>query len=975
MKLLKKFLYILPFIIPQFLLAQDLIYNQYTTDDGLPSNTIYEIVQDSSGLMWMGTENGLVSYDGVSFERFSDSRMKDNDILKLEISKDGHVTFCNTSSQYFRLEGDQVKAIDVNFSGFFDLRSTRSDDFIIAFNSRIENNLYKYEDSLVPIDLGAFSAIKFDSHNKYLLYNDCEVSDTIEKSNLDVENYCFSFHGRKNINGSNKAEREGQFYIFRERKFFHVDSTLYRIINPGTFTYLFKGQNKSFVTTMDGLVVYDHTINSFNNVLQNFEIGYGFIDTEENIWLSTVNDGLLKIVDQNFDVLAVAEFGEDLRDIKTVAEKILAFSFSCLNIYDNNLDLIKSIPFEFDQGRHLLVIDDEIYVIDSKYIRRFDGYRERKKKRSLNSKIKFVKSIGSETYLADIFGHYVVDKDFFSEDYEIIEFEKISNISGINVLAGEESSAAIYLGTDNGLFQFDKFRNEAKSSKNILTSKNIRSLFINEDDKLWIGTSNDGLYSMNIDGAVDSIDILNCTGSNVINDIVQYDNYLFAATSEGLARYDLNTQNCSVLNEYRGLLTNSIRKILVKSLDSIFVTQNKELIMITNSLFDKKSTIPKLVLKNTFVNNVLYKLKEKALVFDHDDNNVEFQFDYYSYRNVGKKMLQYKLDGDSLWVTSNDLNLRFPSLEPNTYTLDVRGLFANIEHTEVRSFEFIILAPWWQTLWARLIGLLSIGIAVYLYVSGRSKRVQEQEALKRETLKQLEASKRENLKHLEASKREYLQQINKIKDQALQLQMNPHFIFNAMNAIQSFITSDREKDATVYLAKFAKLIRLIFEYSNISLISMEAELEFVKLYIDLEQLRFQDKITCILDVSKNIQSEKDLLKVPPLLIQPIIENSFKHGLFHKLSGGELKITYDLDGDTIISIVEDNGIGREASKAMQMGKYNKDRHSGLKNIMSRLEIFRFNNPHQENSLVVEDLYQDGKASGTKTILKITLDVNK
>ncbi len=975
MKLVKIFLYIFLVSIPQFLLAQELIYDQYTTDDGLPSNTIYEIVQDSSGLMWMGTENGLVSYDGVTFERFSDSRLKDNDILKLEISKDGHVTFCNTSNQYCRLEGEQVKVIDVSFNGFFDLRSTQNDDFIVAFSGRVANSLCKYQDSLVPIELGNFAAIDFGVSDNYYAYYDCELADTIKTSSFNVNSYCFDFEYNGNILASYKTEDNEQFYIIRERKIWQIDSSFYNIINVSAFTYLFKRNSKTYATTMGGLIIYDHTTEDFNNVLQNFEIGYGFVDDEENMWLSTINDGLLKIGNQDFEVLEEAEFGEDIRDVKIVGDEILAFSFSSLNIYNDNLDIIKSIPFEFDQGRHLLVIEDELYVVDSKYIIKFDGYRERKKEKNYNSDIKYVKSIGSEAYLADKFGHYVVDKDFFSVDHEIIEFEKISNISGINVMAGEESSDVIYLGTDNGLFQFDKFHNEAKSSKKLFTSKNIRSLFINEDEKLWIGTSNDGLYSMDIDGTIDSIDIFKCTGSNIINDVVQYENYLFVATSEGVARYDLNTQNCSVLNEYRGILTNSIRKILVKSLDSIFITQNKELIMINNSLFDKESNRPKLVLKNTFVNNSLYKSKAEKLEFNHDDNNVEFQFDYYMYRNAGRKMLQYRLGEDSTWVTSNDLNLRFPSLEPNTYTLDVRGLFANIEHTDTSSFEFVILAPWWQTLWARLMGLLSIGFAVYLYVSRRSKRVQEQEALKRESLKQFEASKRENLQSLETSKREYLQQINKIKDQALQLQMNPHFIFNAMNAIQSFITSDREKDATVYLAKFAKLIRLIFEYSNTSLISMEAELEFVKLYIDLEQLRFQDKITCTLDIGQNIQNEKDLLKVPPLLIQPIIENSFKHGLFHKLSGGELKILYDLDGDTVVAIVEDNGIGREASKTMQAGRFNKDRHSGLKNIMSRLEIFRFNNPDQENSLVVEDLYQDGKASGTKTILKISLDVNK
>lgn len=972
MNLEKIFLYILFIISPQLLVAQELIYDQYTTDDGLPSNTIYEIVQDSNGLIWMGTENGLVSYDGVSFKRFSDSRLNDNDILKLEISKDGHVTFCNTSNQYCRLEGNKVKVIEVNFNGFFDLRSTKSDDFIIAFNGGLANNLSKYQDSLISIDLGNFYGINFDGRNNYTAYYISEFVDTIKSAKISVTSYCLLAFETLNLYGASKFSVDDQFYIARERRVWNVDSTLSTNLELN-FTYLFRDKNKEYVTTMEGLLIYNNKTNTIYKKMENFEIGYGFIDNENNLWLSTINDGLLKIINDDYNILPRRGIGKDIRDVKIFSDKILSFSFSNLSIYDYNFDLIKNIPFEFDQFKNLASFDNEIYVFDAENIRRFNADGNETSNAKMDILQKVVMHLENKMYIANKNGLYIANKEILLKEDDKIE--KVLNLSGINVIEGTYFCSTIYLGTDNGLYQFDKYTHPVESLKYSLASKNIRSLFLNQDKTLWIGTSNDGLYSLDMDGGLDSIDIKSCVGSNVINDIVQFENYLFVATSAGLARYDLNTKDCRVLNEYRGLLTNSIRKILVKSLDSIFVTQNKELIMIDNSLFDKEMNSPRLILENIYINNTSYKSEEEKLVFNYDDNNVEFQFDYYTYRKVGRKMLQYKFGLDSTWTTSNDLNLRFPSLEPNTYTLDVRGLFANTEHTETSSYEFTIRSPWWQTLWARVIGLFALVFSIYLYISRRSRRVKEREDLKIENLKEIEEAKRENLKRLEVSKREYLQQINKIKDQALQLQMNPHFIFNAMNAIQNFITSDREKDATIYLAKFAKLIRLIFEYSNAALISMEAELDFVRLYIDLEQLRFQDRITCILDISESIQSEKDILKVPPLLIQPIIENSFKHGLFHKLSGGEIKILYDLRGDTIITVVEDNGIGREASRHLKEGRLNEDRYSGLKNIMERLEIFSFNNLEQENSLLIEDLYEDGKPSGTRTTLKVTLDVNK
>jgi LytS/YehU family sensor histidine kinase len=127
----------------------------------------------------------------------------------------------------------------------------------------------------------------------------------------------------------------------------------------------------------------------------------------------------------------------------------------------------------------------------------------------------------------------------------------------------------------------------------------------------------------------------------------------------------------------------------------------------------------------------------------------------------------------------------------------------------------------------------------------------------------------------------------------------------------------------------------------------------------LEQLRFQDRITCTLNISESIESENDILKVPPLLIQRIIESSFKHGLFHELGGGQLNVSYGLEGDTIVAAVDDNVIGRDSSTAMRGAISNKERHSVLKNIMQHLEIFRFNMPEHENSMLVEDIFCDGK----------------
>ncbi|MFT6337135.1 MAG: hypothetical protein ACI86M_000481 [Saprospiraceae bacterium] len=124
-----------------------------------------------------------------------------------------------------------------------------------------------------------------------------------------------------------------------------------------------------------------------------------FLDKEGNVWLSTIDDGLLKVVFRDHEVLSATTLGEDLRDVKRAGESILSFSFSNLNIYSNNLDLIVSIPFEFQQDKHLIAFDNEIYVFETRMIRKFDIWWEEKIRTEYSLRKKSVTAIGRNIYI------------------------------------------------------------------------------------------------------------------------------------------------------------------------------------------------------------------------------------------------------------------------------------------------------------------------------------------------------------------------------------------------------------------------------------------------------------------------------------------------------------------------------------------------------------------------------------------------
>lgn len=208
---------------------------------------------------------------------------------------------------------------------------------------------------------------------------------------------------------------------------------------------------------------------------------------------------------------------------------------------------------------------------------------------------------------------------------------------------------------------------------------------------------------------------------------------------------------------------------------------------------------------------------------------------------------------------------------------------------------------------------------------------------------------------------------------ALRAQMNPHFIYNALNSIQNFITSKDAATASRYLAKFAKLMRQSLEYSDKEVISLEDELEFLEDYLFInEHLRFEERMTFTITTDDEI--EEDIMGVPTMIVQPYVENALEHGLRSK-KGGTISVHFKLlDEETILCTVEDNGIGREKAIALQKNDPDREnyRSRGTQITETRLELLRQSNDHE---VLVEtiDLFDEktGKAKGTRVVIKIPI----
>lgn len=295
----------------------------------------------------------------------------------------------------------------------------------------------------------------------------------------------------------------------------------------------------------------------------------------------------------------------------------------------------------------------------------------------------------------------------------------------------------------------------------------------------------------------------------------------------------------------------------------------------------------------------------------------------------------YHNAADSLFSENNERNVAIKETEWMVKRKEIENVhlkqLSDLQHKELNVKNWLLLAIG-MTL------LLSIIIAVVVNKSVQNKKKTAESQLK--------------------------QSVAETQMQVLRSQMNPHFIFNSLNSIDAYIQSNDKYNATVYLNKFAKLIRNVLDGSKQNLVAFSKDIETLRLYIELELQRSEHKFTANLQIDDELMNSD--YKVPPLIIQPFVENAILHGLRNKDSNdGALTITIRKAGHRIVYTVNDNGIGREAAKQMGTGK---DKSYGLEISYERVKLF---NKETVPSVEIEDLYENDKPAGTRVQVQLNI----
>ncbi len=498
-------------------------------------------------------------------------------------------------------------------------------------------------------------------------------------------------------------------------------------------------------------------------------------------------------------------------------------------------------------------------------------------------------------------------------------------------------------------------------SEDIMRRISPATFEVDDNGVLWMGTNGHGLWRLQGD-ILDSISQSEGLLSNNVWSLIVNDNDVWIGTELGIQNVTWNEQfrPGKRITQARGIGTIECNlHATARTAESVLFGTNTGLIVVPLAVNSDVSSSGHIELTglelyfeqpdswSDFASSTkAWTGMPQELELPYDQNYLRFTYSGLGIADPGMLQYEYRLSpANEDWIDAeNRTEANYTSVAPGKYFFEVRA-FDPLSGDQIYSeaFPFEIHAPFWKKWWFYVLLVLAIGGGVTSYVRVRLKRIQDRLDLEEER--------------------------NELERRALRLQMNPHFVFNALDAISGFIFKNEPKEAVQYLNNFAKLMRLMLESSREPVIPVSTEIQLLENYLALEQLRFSGSF----DAEVIVDEELDTFgcSMPSMMVQPHVENAILHGLRPKGSGKVIIRFVAEDEDSIICTVEDNGVGR--ARAAEIQENSGRKHRSLAGEISRRRVELFERTFGGRSAVeTEDLYDDaGKATGTRITLHLPL----
>ena len=528
----------------------------------------------------------------------------------------------------------------------------------------------------------------------------------------------------------------------------------------------------------------------------------------------------------------------------------------------------------------------------------------------------------------------------------------------------------LWLGTPEGIFQYDidADRYTYITFKDIPSEeKYIHDMYVDKSGIIWISVGDGYVAGYNPDTQqwiVHRIPAyLPIPGSSrAIHKLLPAGgNEAWLATESCVGRINLSTghfENWEYdANRPDGLLPNYVFQDLINDRHGRLWVASWHGISIARQAFMQPSgNVKDIKVAITAIDaSPVYEAGLKPLIYKHDlslrkdQRDITFQYVLPNPLDPAAVTYQYMLEGyDKDWITTDQRRVRYPQLPGGSFHFMVRAKEGNQQSwtsTTILALDIPkrLLEFWW--FWAVLGSLfLTMAYLLYRFLVSRAKKT-------------------------ERLKADFEHQVSEIQMQALRAQMNPHFLFNSLNSIKYFAISKSKDETAAYLSKFSLLVRAILNNSKSRTISLKDELDALQLYIEIEHLRLDGKFDYQIDIDSGIHIKQ--AQIPPMILQPYVENAIWHGLMHKDGRGKLLVQVKDMGHQIQCIIEDNGIGRVKSSEFRGKQTDHKKSVGMQITSDRIALIN-KIYHIDTQVHVIDLMDEkGMATGTRVVINVPL----
>lgn len=990
----------------EIVFAQQFPSTNFSTIDGLPNNSVYSIYKDSRGILWVGTANGLSAIQNGEVKNYyiSDGLAHNSCWAIVEDanhnmwfgSHGGGLSFYNGKkfsviNQKNGLIHDKIRRLFIHenllYTGtefgisVLDIKTHKiilskkiigcRNLFQIMDFVEINSKIYcgTFNDGFWRIDL-ATKSIKLINHKQPDIFS-------IHKNN-DSLYICHSDHINNSISKISIKD-----YLSNKDSKIHFGSSVFWNFATDKRGANYVASNGINFATGGICKISNNKIVNLNDVfgVDSTEVWSLYYDSQTDIlYVGTMNKGVFKIdLKQQIKYYPASFYNKDKLDILCIGniqnQNLILHKAGLLFLKENKIKVEISNEKFYDFARYSFRTNPKLqeygyFAVFSKTNLEAFEFRSLKIVNSIiwvNSTIGLfgVNSNGTikEYYPYSVsafdfenpnkiifqvaYGIFKTTNDFRNntspKEFETKNFNNPKDVFSILPLQGKYFMAS----SSNGLYSYTNGKFYSYYFNNVWKENELVQVKINDKKELVIANSFGDIFFIDVSKGfkiIKKIDRKELIG-NSISFLECYKDYLFIGTEKGLNIYKNGIVR--LIDEEQGLTAKAFTSSNIKGTVLTMGTQNGYFEFDFKNYISAKNTLRKIKITEIEVNfEAINQNRFKWLNYDSNEivlpynkNTISIAFEPQNAQYPNKLEYRYRVIGltNSNWSKSTkdkNINLTYLPSGNDKIKLETKDLFSG-EIAENDILKIIITPPFWKTWWFLLGSFVFVLICAYLIYINRIRKIKSQERGKAEVQKRLAETKME----------------------ALQSQMNPHFIFNAMNSIQNFIIDNNTDEALMYMGEFSKLIRQTLDNSSKPRINLADEIHYLQTYVRLENMRFQNQIAFELLIDK----ELDLFEteIPPMLIQPFIENVFVHAFDSHSVNPKLTLSFKQQDNYLSCEVIDNG------KGMMSGNLNKLHASkGIDLAKERIALFQVDN---ENPITISS----EPNGGTTVVLKLQM----